>query len=243
MIRTGWLLVLACLVAAACTSPDDRTLTVFAAASLVDAMEEVETAFEASHPGTDVVVSSAGSQQLAGQIRDGAPADVFVSADLRQLEAVADHLAGEPRVVATNELVIAVATGNPRAIGGLSDLADRDLVLVLPAPDVPAGAYARSALSSARVEVVPDDLTPDVRGALSKVALGEADAAIVYSTDVAARADEVDAVRIDAQVDVEYHGAVLQPSEYPELADDFLRFLADPQAGGAVLDDHGFGSP
>ncbi|MDX1659569.1 MAG: molybdate ABC transporter substrate-binding protein [Nitriliruptorales bacterium] len=243
MIRAASLLVLLCVLVGSCSQPEDRKLTVFAAASLVDAMDDLEATFESSHPGVDLVISTAGSQQLAAQIRDGAPADVFVSADLRQLDAVGDQLAGEPRVVATNQLVIAVAPGNPSAIGGLSDLAARDLVLVLPAPDVPAGAYARRALLSAGVEVTPDDLTPDVRGALSKVALGEADAAIVYRTDVAARADEVDAIPIDAEVAVEYHGAALERSPHPELAGELLDFLTDPETGGAILADHGFSSP
>ena len=238
-----WPLLVAVLLAATGCGGDGERLTVFAAASLADVMEEARGAFGSVRPDVEVVVSLAGSQQLAAQIRDGAPADVFLSADRRQLEAVADRLAGDPRVVATGELAIAVPPGNPAGITALSDLSDPGIRLVLPAPEVPAGAYVRSALEAAGVEVEPDDLTPDVRAAVAKVALGEADVAIVYRSDVVARKGEVEMVDVPLDADVRYYGAILASSDQSEVADSFLEFLTESGTGREILERHGFGAP
>jgi len=166
------------------TSEPSGEVVVFAAASLTDALEAIAADLEAATPGLDVVFSFAGSQQLAAQIAEGAPADVFASADETQMDVVADAglVAGEPRTFARNSLAIAVEPGNPLGIRGLADLARADVTLVLADEDVPAGRYAAAALEAAGVTVAPASLEVDVRAVLSKVALGEADAAPVTIT-------------------------------------------------------------
>lgn len=226
---------------AGCGRSDPDAVTVFAAASLAEVMEDLASSFESSHEGVAVTLSVAGSQRLAAQIRDGAPADVFVSANREQIEAVAGEITGEPVVVATNELVIAVEPGNPLGIAGLNDLTGR-LRLVLAAPEVPAGDYARRALDSAGVTVTPADHAPSVRAALSKVGLGEADAAIVYASDVIARDQEVEAVPIDSGVRAEYLAAIIADSSRLDVSRAFVRHLRS-DAGAAILSDHGFGPP
>ncbi len=243
------------LVLAACggTPPRDGrgdatsgTITVFAAASLADAFEAVGDAFVDAHPGSDVVLNDAGSQVLAGQIMEGAPVDVFASANPRHMAAVRDggHVSGEPRAFAANRLAIAVEPGNPLGIDGLGDLSDPDLVVVLPAEEVPAGDYARQALADAGVRVSPASLEPNVRAALSKVALGEADASIVYSSDVVAADGRVTGVDIPAAVNVRatYPIAVMTGAPNPTGAEAFVDFLLGDE-GQAILSDHGFMAP
>ncbi|WP_370324763.1 molybdate ABC transporter substrate-binding protein [Euzebya sp.] len=218
-------------------------VVVQAAASSTDAFVEIGDAFEAAHPGASVVLNVAGSQSLATQILDGAPADVFASADDAQMARVAaEGLVGStPRVFATNELAIAVAAGNPLGITALEDLADPDVVLVLAAPEVPAGAYAARALDVAGVAVTPASLELDVRAALSKVELGEADAAIVYASDLVTAGDAVEGIPVPADVDVvaEHLIAVLAEAPNPDGAAAFVDHVLDP-ASQATLERHGF---
>jgi molybdate transport system substrate-binding protein len=221
-------------------------LLVSAAASLTDAFGALGEAFEDEHPEVEVVLNLAGSQTLANQIVEGAPADVFASADPTQMDAVADagHLADDPEVFTTNRLAIAVEPGNPRGIDGLADLDDPSLLLVLPDEAVPAGGYAREALDAAGVEVAPASLEQDVRAALSKVELGEADAAIVYASDLDSATDRVTGVEVPADENVvaSYPIARLDGASDPPAADAFVAFvLADP--GQAILADHGFTAP
>ncbi len=231
------------------TSTPDRNdetqqLVVFAAASLNEAFEALGGAFEQAHPDTTVQFSFAGSQQLASQILQGAPTDVFASADLRQLQAVRPALAAAPTTFATNELVIAVEWGNPLAIRNLSDLGRADLTLVLAAEQVPAGRYARQALERSNVEVEAASLENDVRAALFKVRLGEADAAIVYASDLVAAGDDVAAVPIPPEdnVTASYPIAVLSGARNPGAAQAFVRFVRSME-GQAVLRRYGFLPP
>ena len=243
-MRPHWRLALvAAVVLLVGCGGDGERLTVFAAASLTDVMDDAAASFESTRDGVEVVVSVAGSQQLAAQIRDGAPADVFISADRRQVDAVSDLLASEPRVIATNELAVAVPSGNPDDISTLADLTDPDLTLVLPAPEVPAGAYARAALRAAGVELEPDDLTADVRAAVARVALGEADAAIVYRSDLRANRNAVEAVGVELDADVRYFAAVVGSSDVADTARDFLDFLSEDDEAQRILGRHGFGTP
>lgn len=219
----------------------DRRVTVLAASSLTDAFAAIETAYEAEHPGVDVVVSSGGSSSLAAQIEQGVPADVFASADLVTMDRVLDAVdpAGPPVVFALNRLVIAVAPGNPADITGLDDLARPGLVVVLAAPEVPAGNYAARLLADAGVAVTPASLEQNVRAVASKVALGEADAGIVYATDVAAQPDRLAAVEADGPADL--------VAEYPVVAltsdgSEFADFVRSP-AGRAALTAAGFDVP
>lgn len=245
------------IVAAACgpAAPDDDgpgegelggQLIVFAAASLTDAFEELRTAFVATHPDVEVVFNHAGSQTLASQLREGAPADVFAAANLAQMDTVAQdgQLAGEPDIFTANLLQIAVEPGNPHEVGGLEDLADAGLVLVLPAEEVPAGQYARQALDAAGVRITPSSLEHDVRAARSKVELGEADAAIVYASDIAAASGRVEGVAIPPEHNVAaaYPIAVLADAPNPSAAEAFVAFVLS-DAGQQILAGHGFTAP
>lgn len=244
--------LVATLAAGACGSSQgpagqgtaDTEVRVFAAASLADAFADIGDAFSAGRPETTVVVNAAGSQTLARQIADGAPADVFAAADVASMEAVEEHLAATPEVFATNRLSIAVERGNPRGVRRLADLADPDLVVVLAAEQVPAGAYTRAVLDAAGVTVDPASLEDSVRGALERVALGEADAAVVYATDVVSAADRVDAVDVPAGDDVRvvYPIAVLKGARDADAARALVDFVRGEQ-GQAILAAHGFSAP
>ncbi|MDQ3931774.1 MAG: molybdate ABC transporter substrate-binding protein [Actinomycetota bacterium] len=226
-------------------APREREVLVFAAASLSDAFKALGTAFESANPDTSVRFSFAGSQQLAAQILQGAPADVFASADQRQLQAVAgaQAVAGEAPLFAANELTIVVERGNPLRVRGLADLA-RDLTLVLAAEEVPAGRYARQVLEHAGVQVTPASLENDVRAVLYKVRLGEADAGIVYTSDVVAAGGAVDAISIEAQHNVRAHYpiAVLADAPNSDGGHAFVTFVRSPE-GQARLGEYGFSSP
>jgi molybdate transport system substrate-binding protein len=217
-------------------------VTVFAAASLTDGFEQIGQIFEARHPDATVRFNFAGSQRLAAQIVEGAPADVFASADGRQMGAV--EVATSPVTFAGNVLQIVVEPGNPHGVTGLDDLADRDITLVLAAEEVPAGRYARQALDAAGVMVAPVSLETDVRAVLSKVALGEADAGIVYASDVAAAGDTVAGIAIarDRNPAAAYPAAVLEGAPNPAGGRAFLDLLTTPE-GRRVLRDAGFSTP
>jgi molybdate transport system substrate-binding protein len=218
-------------------------LTVFAAASLTDAFTALGELHEDRHPDVRLRFSFAGSQQLARQIIDGAPADVFASSSPEDMADVvaAGLVRGRPETFATNSLAIAVEPGNPLGVSGLGDLARSDLVLVLADKAVPAGRYAAQALQAAGVRAAPSSYETDVRAALGKVRLGEADAAIVYRSDVVAAAGAVDGVDIppDLNVTASYPAAALTGGHNPAVASTFLELLRSP-AGQVVLGEHGF---
>lgn len=250
-----WRVALAlALSAAACGPGDGREvsggltgeLVVFAAASLTDAFDELSDAFMEANPGVEVVGNLAGSQTLASQIREGAPADVFASANTAQMDVVADagNLGGDPEIFTANRLAIAVEPGNPLGIDGLADLADPELVLVLPSAEVPAGGYARQALDAAGIEVTPSSLERDVRAALSKVELGEADVAIVYASDIVASDGRADGVPIPPEHNVlaTYPIAVLADAPNQATAAAFVAFVLG-EAGQAILTGDGFATP
>lgn len=249
-LATAAALMLAACALDASGGEQRAELSVFAAASLTDAATELASAFadaaHAEHGEVDVVLNFAGSQRLAFQIAEGAPADVFAAADAAHLEQLeADGLLdGAPRRLARGRLAIAVERGNPLGVSGLADLAAPELVLVLPAEAVPAGRYARQALDRAGVAVRPDSLTDSVRSALAAVELGEADATVVYRSDVMAAGSAVDSVRIPARANVvaEYPIATLAGRPRPELARDFVDFALGTR-GQRILRAHGFASP
>lgn len=230
-----------------------QDLVVFAASSLAEAFEEIAARFEADRPGVRVELSFGGSSMLAAQIVQGAPADVFASADEAQMRNVADQglLAEPPARFASNELVIAVADGAELAAPG--DLTREGLRLVLVGPEVPAGAYARHALAALEAvhgdgfaEKVLANLVseePNVRQAMARVTLGEADAAVVYATDaLATRGVRVVGLGDAARVGVVYPIAALGRSAQPELAQAFVRLVLSPE-GRSILAARGFLPP
>ena len=240
----GLAVLLTACGAASSSAGDPEQVTVFAASSLTDAFTDLGDRFEAANPGVDVVLNLAGSSTLARQLVQGAPADVFASADVTQMEAVRDEglLDGAPEVVATNRLAIAVEAGNPRDVEGLADLDRPDLTVVLAAEEVPAGRYAREALDAAGVTVEPASLETDVRAVLSRVALGEADAGIVYASDLEEAGDDVGAVALPEARDVvaRYPVGVLDGASPSGRA--FVRLLVSEE-GREVMAAHGFGAP
>jgi molybdate transport system substrate-binding protein len=220
-------------------------LDVLAAASLTEAFGAMESEFESAHPDIDVEFSFGASSELAAQIEAGAPADVIAAADERSLATLGEHdRIGESRVFATNRLEIAVSPGNPDHIATVADLADDDLVVVLCDPDVPCGAYTETLLSAAHVEVAAASLEPNVKGVATKVALGEADAGIVYATDVLAAGAQIDGVTIPAAINIEarYPIGIINGSPDQQAARAFISFVVETE-GQAVLRAHGFAAP
>lgn len=220
------------------------TLTVAAAASLTDAFAQARTAFTARHPDVRVTINFAASSTLATQLLDGAPVDVFASADESTMTKVAALLDGRPITFATNSLQIIVPKGNPQGITGLSDLARPDIVYITCSPEVPIGRYAALALQSAGLTVRPKSLEPDVRGIAAKVMAGEADAGIVYATDVTATRGATTGIDVPTTLDVTatYPIASLRSATNGAAARAWIEFLLSPE-GRAILQDQGFGTP
>jgi len=249
------LLVFLSLVLGACggVSSASRTLTVYAAASLTDAFTEIGKAFEADQPGVTVVLNFGGSQNLRTQIEQGALADVFASANIKEMDTLVaqNFIAAEaPHVFLTNQLVVILPKNNPAGIDSLEDLGQPGLKLVLAAEEVPAGRYARQILENLNsmygadyadrvlANVVSNE--DNIRQAVTKVQLGEADASIVYVSDAVA-APELGQIAIPADINVvaEYPIASLIGSANPELADAFIAYVLSP-AGQATLEKWGF---
>ncbi|MPY96508.1 MAG: molybdate ABC transporter substrate-binding protein [Actinophytocola sp.] len=231
--------------ASASVPSSDRTVTVFAAASLTETFGTLERRFEQSHPDVDVRLHFAGSATLAQQLTEGASADVFASAneDVMADVANADLLNGAPKPFATNTLTIAVEPGNPLGITDLDDLARKDVVSVACEPEVPCGDAARALIDRRGLDVGFASEERDVKAVLAKVSIGEADAGLVYVTDTRAAADKVDAVEIANAEDAvsTYPIATLADAPEPELAAEFERYVRGD--GGAVLRGAGFGTP
>lgn len=240
LLLTGLLL----LVASCSDSEDNRQpLLVMAAASLTDAFGDIETAFEVEYPDVDVQLNLAGSASLREQILQGAPADLFASANEATMQVVIDEgLAETPHVFASNELVLAVPEGNPGGVQELADLADDELLVGLCATGVPCGDFARLALDQAGVVASLDTNEGDVRALVTKIAADELDVGIVYATDVGANSD-VMAIAMPGSVDVEirYPIAALTESTSPQASGQFIAFVTG-EAGQAILASHGFGT-
>lgn len=241
-------------------SPTERQLIIFSAASLNEAFTALTEAFEEQQPGVDVILNFAGSQQLAQQLAQGAPADLFASANERQMEAVIS--AGRideksDRIFATNRLVVIYPADNPADLHSLTELAQPDLRLILAAPEVPVGQYAQDFLDKTAVDPafgpayaagVRDNIVSyeeNVRAVLSKVLLGEADAGIVYQSDLnSVTAHSLGQLTIPEALNIiaAYPIAPVNNSVHPELTADFLEFLFSP-AGQTILADYGFSPP
>ena len=238
MRRVGAAVFTAVALTAGCSDaggPRTRTLTVFAASSLTAALTAEGRAFEKAHPGVRVRFSFAGSQTLVAQLKQGAPADVLATADTESMAAAG---LSASRVFARNRLAIVTAPGNPKRVEALSDLGRNDLRVVLAGPNVPVGRAARKALAEAGVSVDPVSLEQDVKGVISKVRLGEADAGIGYVTDIRAARGTVSGTELP-EVSNAYPVAVVKDSDEARAFADFL-LTAE---GQAVLASFGFAPP
>ncbi|WP_285585300.1 molybdate ABC transporter substrate-binding protein [Herbidospora sp. NBRC 101105] len=233
-------------VLAACgssSSPAETELTVFAAASLTGTFTELGKRFEAANPGTKVTFNFGSSATLAQQITQGAPAGVFAAASPATMKTVADAgLAGTPTVFVKNKLEIAVPPDNPAKVENLKDLTDPEVKVALCAEQVPCGAAAVKALDAAGLKVTPVTLEQDVKATLTKVELGEVDAALVYRTDVIASAGKVTGIpfpEADQAVN-DYPIATLKDAS--PLARRFVDLVLSQQ-GKDVLTKAGFEAP
>lgn len=234
-------------VAPADASPElAGTVTVFAAASLTDAFTDLGEEFEAEHPGVTVEFNFAASSTLAQQITQGAPADVFASASPATMQTVVDAgaNAGEPVVFVQNTLQIVLPAGNPGEVTGLADFANEDLIIALCAEQVPCGAAAATVFEAAGITPMPDSLEQDVRAALTKVELGEVDAALVYRTDVIAGGDAVEGIDFPESTEAvnDYPIATLTEAPNPDAGATFVAFIQSAR-GIAALQDAGFQPP
>jgi len=230
----------------AAAEPSGAPLRILAAASLTEAFTELAALARERTPGLAVETSFAASSALAAQLRDGAVASVVATADAPTMQAIAvtGALALPARPLASNVLVVAVEPGNPKGVRSLADLARSELVVVLAAPEVPAGRYAREMLAAAGVEVHPRSLEASVRGVVTKVALGEADAGIVYATDVRAAGGRIEGVEVPeaARTRAVLWIAPLARAPDAEAARRFVALALSPD-GQATLARHGFGAP
>ncbi|WP_129674262.1 molybdate ABC transporter substrate-binding protein [Candidatus Chloroploca sp. Khr17] len=234
-------------------------LIVFAAASLTDAFEAIATAFEQAYPGTEIIFNFAGSQQLAAQINEGAPADVFASANRSQMEVAIEGgrvISGTQQTFVRNRLVVITPSDNPAGITTLQDLTNPGLRLILADQAVPVGQYSLAFLArasalpaytenySATVLANVVSFEDNVRSVLTKVALGEGDAGIVYSTDAALEADNILQIAIPDELNTiaSYPIAPIADRANPALAQAFIDFVLAPE-GQQILVKYGFISP
>lgn len=240
-----------CLLATGCgsdTKDSDaghdkpQKITVLAAASLKESFTALAHSYK-KKTGTDVKLSFAGSQQLAAQVRQGAPADVIATADEKTMKDL-DAKVRSKRDFATNRLVMAVRPGNPKHVRKLRDLDRKNVSVVLAADEVPAGRYAKQVLDRAGLKVRPKSKEPDVRATLTKVRLGEADTALVYASDAKAAGKKVRSVPIPDKQNVRanYPIAPVAASDHPAQARKFTSFVTG-RSGGATLTHYGFGTP
>jgi molybdate transport system substrate-binding protein len=251
---TGLASALLLLALAGCGSGSDgssaktqhATLTVFAASSLTQTFTEIGKQFEAQHHGVTVRFSFGGSSDLVAQIQQGAPADVFASADTANMDKLtADHLErGTPKDFATNTLEIATPPDNPAGIATFQDLAKKGVKLVMCAAEVPCGAAAHKAESAAGVHLKPVSEEQSVTDVLSKVTSGEADAGLVYVTDVEGAGSKVKGVTFpEASSAVNtYPIATVAKSKHATLAAQFVSMVTGAK-GQAVLRHAGFAKP
>lgn len=252
------IVVVVVLGVAACSSPAasltptattpvrSGTITVYGAASLTKTFTELATRFEAANPRTTIQTSFAGSADLVTQITAGAPADVFASADTKNMTKLQDAglIDGTPVDFATNVLEIAVPPGNPASITSFADLAKPGVTTVICAPAVPCGAAAVSIEKATGVRLSPVSEESAVTDVLGKVASGEADAGLVYVTDVKGAGSTVKGVTFpeSAQAVNTYPIATLKAGKNAKLASAFVAFVTGT-TGRSVLAAAGFGAP
>ncbi|MEW2166983.1 molybdate ABC transporter substrate-binding protein [Streptomyces sp. NPDC007084] len=222
------------------------TVTVFAAASLKESFTTLGKEFEQAHPGTKVTFNFGGSDTLAASITGGAPADVFAAASPKTMAIVTDKkdAATTPETFVRNQLEIATLPGNPDKVSSLKDLTKSGLKVVLCDKTVPCGAAAQKALDASHLKLTPVSYEQDVKSALTKVELKEADAAVVYKTDVKAAGDKVEGVEFPESADAinDYPIALLKDAPNAEAAKAFIALVQSPE-GQKVLTEAGFLKP
>jgi len=235
---------------AACGGSDDsgsgsssKTLTVFAAASLTSTFTELGKEFEADHKGVSVKLSFGGSSDLVSQIQGGAPADVFASADTKNMDKLGDD-AVDRKDFATNVLEIATPPDNPAKISSFQDLGKKGVKVVVCAPEVPCGSATEQMEKKTGVTIKPVSEEQSVTDVLGKITAGEADAGLVYVTDVTAAGDKVSGVKFpeSSQVVNTYPIAEVKDSKQADLAKEFVDFVLGSD-GQKVLTSAGFGQP
>jgi molybdate transport system substrate-binding protein len=239
---------------AACGSSEPRSggsdgrlagsIQVFIASSLTPAFTAFAKRFEDAHPGTEIKLNPGSSTTLAEQIRSGADADVYASADTKNMGKLQEsgQVTAEPVLFAKNEMEIAVEPGNPKHIDNLQDLEKNDLIVVLCASEAPCGRYADQLIERNDLTITPKSREIDVATTLTKVASGDADAALVYATDVKDAAHEVDGVTIptDQNVVATYPIAPLRDSGNAALAQAWVDFVTAPAQEHSLQDQFGF---
>jgi len=225
------------------TGGGDATVTVFAAASLTTTFEQIGVEFEKQHDGVRVEFSFGGSSDLVAQIQQGAPADAFASADVANMDKVtADDLeADDPRSFASNTLEIAVPPDNPAGIASFADLSNDGVSVVVCAPEVPCGAATVKAEEATGVDISPVSEEQSVTDVLAKVTSGEADAGLVYVTDVTAAGDDVQGITFPESGDIvnTYPIVVLKDAADATLAQAFVDLVLGG-TGQSILHDAGF---
>ncbi|MER5599128.1 molybdate ABC transporter substrate-binding protein [Streptomyces sp. NPDC002265] len=222
------------------------TVTVFAAASLKESFTALGEQFEKEHPGTKVTFNFGGSDTLAASITGGAPADVFAAASPKTMAIVTDKndAATAPATFVRNQLEIATLPGNPDKVASLKDLTKSGLKVVLCDKTVPCGAAAQKALDAAKLKLTPVSYEQDVKSALTKVELKEADAAVVYKTDVHAAGHKVEGVEFPESAGAvnDYPIALLKDAPNAEAGKAFIALVQSAE-GQQVLSEAGFLKP
>ena len=250
-VKKGLVALVVGVVLASCGSGSngsDHTeeLTVFAASSLTEALPELGDAFTADHAGARFTFSFGSSSDLAAQILEGAPVDLFASADDANMQKIVNggEGAATPTSVGRNTFSIIVAAGNPLGITSIADLTDPDLIVVTCVETAPCGSGALAIFANAGVSITPKSFEEKVKGVVTKVVSGEADAGIVYVTDVLAVGHSADGVSIPIEINVttDYAMAVTKSSDHSALAQAFIDFIAS-DAGQAILAKFGFLAP
>jgi molybdate transport system substrate-binding protein len=237
------LLLLVTTAGCGSSSEDTQTLDVFAAASLSKTFPKIAEQFEADHDGVKVRFNFGGSSDLVEQIKGGAPADVFASADTANMDKLGSD-AVDPQTFATNTLQIVVPAGNPANITSFADLAKPGVKLVICAPEVPCGTASQTAATAAKVELKPVSQEQSVTDVLGKVTAGEADAGLVYVTDVKGAGAAVEGISFPAaqQAVNIYPISTLAEAKEKTLAKEFVELVLSAK-GQQVLADAGFGKP
>ena len=237
-------------VAPSTTAPVTRdvkgNITVVAAASLTESFTEIGKAFQTEYPDAKVKFSFDASSTLVAQIAQGVSADVFASADNANMKKLTDagNNGADPQTFAKNSLEIITGAGNPKRITGVSDLANPSLIVVTCGPDVPIGKYSAQVFTNAGVAVTPKSFEPNVKGVVNKVTLGEADAGIVYATDVLAAGSKAVGVVIPLRLNViaEYPLVETKNAANPAGAKAFTDFVLSAR-GQQILGSYGFTAP